>query len=169
MSGSAIAKRQRRSHARSHGDNDVNVVPMLDIFTILLFFLIFTAVLTPTRIIELNLPGLSSQPALDLPKDLVLEVVVRKDSIVVQDKNAGPLEGGVIPNTSAGYDYAALNLKMAQIKRQKPEHKSATILLEPLISYEIIVSTMDAVRAVAPQGGVAGGELFPEISFGDAP
>ena len=108
MSGSRIARRQQRSHAKMKGRHDINVVPMLDIFVIMLFFLIFTAVLTPTRIIELNLPSLNSAP-LDLPEDLVLEVVVREGGIVVQDKNAGPIR--TLPNIADKYDFVGLNLR----------------------------------------------------------
>jgi hypothetical protein len=47
----------------------------------------------------------------------------------------------------------------------------ATILLEPETSYDTVVQTMDAVRSfTARESGVARmGELFPEISIGDAP
>ena len=168
MSGSRIARRQQRSHAKMKGRHDINVVPMLDIFVIMLFFLIFTAVLTPTRIIELNLPSLNSAP-LDLPQDLVLEVVVREGGIVVQDKNGGPIRA--LPNIADKYDFGGLNSILSEIKKKKPEHKAATLLLEPQIAYDTIISTMDAIRVVEANAaaGIARGELFPEISFGDAP
>lgn len=176
MSGSRIARRQQRSHAKMKGRHDINVVPMLDIFVIMLFFLIFTAVLTPTRIIELNLPSLNSAP-LDVPDQLVLEVVVRKDSIVVQDKNSGPIKDangvlvGNIQNTSEGYDYSRLNTVLSQIKKSRPDNKTATLLLEEQIPYDTIISTMDAIRVIEANAatGVSRAELFPEISFGDAP
>ena len=38
---SVMARRQQRNHARYRGRNDLNIVPMLDIMTILTFFLIF--------------------------------------------------------------------------------------------------------------------------------
>ena len=66
MAGSKLRGRQARNHARYKGRNDINIVPMLDIFTILLFFLIFTAVFSKTHIVELNLPAKSSEP-LKLP------------------------------------------------------------------------------------------------------
>ncbi len=49
--------------------------------------------------------------------------------------------------------------------------KSATVLLEQNIPYETIVETMDAVRSFEGtlDGQPARGELFPQISLGDAP
>ena len=46
-----------RNHARYRGRNDINIVPMIDMMVILVFFLIFTAVFSKTNILELNLPG----------------------------------------------------------------------------------------------------------------
>ena len=48
MKNSALARRQQRNHARYRGRNDLNIVPMLDIMTILTFFLIFSAVFSKT-------------------------------------------------------------------------------------------------------------------------
>lgn len=168
MSGSSIVGRQARNHARYKGRNDINIVPMLDIFTILLFFLIFTAVFSRTHIVELNLPAQSSEP-LQIPEGLVLEVVVRKDGLVVQDKNSGPLQQ--FPNTAQGYDFDALSAFLSRVKVRFPEMKAATVLLEQDIPYDTIVSAMDAVRSFEGtlDGKPARGELFPQISLGDAP
>jgi biopolymer transport protein ExbD len=168
MSGSFIARRQTRSHARYRGRNDINIVPMLDIFTILVFFLIFTAVFSRTHIVELNLPAQNTEP-LPLPEGLVLEVVVRKDGLVVQDKNSGPLQP--LPNNAQGYDFDGLTAYLSRVKVRFPDMRAATVLLEQDIPYDTIVGTMDAVRSFEGtlNGQPARGELFPQISLGDAP
>ncbi len=168
MAGSKLRGRQARNHARYKGRNDINIVPMLDIFTILLFFLIFTAVFSKTHIVELNLPAKSAEP-LKLPDGLQLEIVVRKNGMVIQDRNTGPLQP--LPNIDGHYEFDSLNEYLARIKARVPELRSATVLLEPDVSYDTIVATMDAVRAFdgIEDGVVAKGELFPVISLGDAP
>jgi biopolymer transport protein ExbD len=165
----SIARRQARNHARYRGRNDLNIVPMLDIFVILVFFLIFTAVFSKTNIVELNLPAASTEQPLDLPNNLELEVVVRKGSLVVQDRNSGPLIE--IPNAPQGYDFEALSGFLGRVKVKFPELKSATVLLEQQIPYDTIVQVMDAVRSYEGliDGRPARGELFPQISLGDAP
>ncbi len=168
MAASKMRGRQARNHARYKGRNEINIVPMLDIFTILLFFLIFTAVFSKTHIVELYLPAKSSEP-LKLPDSLQLEVVVRKNTLVVQDRNTGPLKP--LPNVNGQYDFNALNDFLARVKAQVPTLRSATVLLEADVSYDTIVGTMDAVRAFdgIEDGVAAKGELFPVISLGDAP
>jgi len=82
MSGSRIARRQSRNHARYRGRNDINIVPMLDVMVILIFFLIFTAVFSKMNILELNLP-VDGGPPPELPAVLELEVIVRGNVIEV--------------------------------------------------------------------------------------
>ena len=165
----SIARRQVRNHARYRGRGDLNIVPMIDVFVVLLFFLIFTAVFSKTSIVELNLPAASTAQPLDLPENLELEVVVRRDALVVQDKNTGPLS--TLPNGAEGYDYEALSAFLSRVKARFPDLKTATLLLEPEVSYDTIVQVMDAVRSFEGtlDGRPARGELFPQISLGDAP
>ena len=170
MKASRSVRRVRRHHARKRGRHDLNMVPMIDMMIILVFFLIFTAVFSKTNILELNLPG-STASVPELPKGLQLEVIVREDSIDVADRATGVLRS--LPNTANGYDLTELGNYLGLVKTRFPDNHSATILLAPEISYDVLVQVMDAVRVrVVP--AVAGAapsqaELFPEISVGDAP
>ena len=85
MAQSKVARRVMRNHARYRGRHDINVVPMIDMMVILVFFLIFTAVFTKTNVLELNLPGADSAVP-DLPEGLNLEIMIRKAGIEVADR-----------------------------------------------------------------------------------
>jgi biopolymer transport protein ExbD len=169
LSGSRIAVRQRRNHGRYKGRNDINIVPMLDVMVILVFFLIFTAVFSKTNILELNLPPQQAGTPPELPPTLDLEVIVHKDSLVVADKTTGPLS--TIQNKPTGYDFEALTAFLTRVKNKFPEKRDATLLLEPDIPYDTIVQAMDALRTFEGtlNGKPARGELFPQVSLGDAP
>ena len=60
MASSKLAARAIRNHAKYRGRNDLNIVPMIDMMVILVFFLLFTAVFSNTNILELNLPAPNS-------------------------------------------------------------------------------------------------------------
>src|SRR6202161_2661881 len=105
---SKAARLVRRNHARyHHGRDDLNIVPMIDMMVILVFFLIFTAVFSKTNILQLNLPNSSNAAPLDLPKGLKLEVIIRPDDLVVNDRHSRPLK--VLENTPNGYDLDGLS------------------------------------------------------------
>ena len=172
MKASKSVLRVRRHHARLRGRHDLNMVPMIDMMVILVFFLIFTAVFSKTNVLELNLPS-SSVGLPDLPEGLQLEVIVRAASIDVADRATGILQS--LPNTPAGYDLAQLSSYLERVKAKFPASQAATILLGPDISYDVLVQVMDTVRVRTLPGSSPAGsnpvraELFPEISVGDAP
>jgi biopolymer transport protein ExbD len=135
---------------------------------ILVFFLIFTAVFSKTNILQLNLPASSNAAPLDLPKGLKLEVIIRPNDLVINDRNSGPLK--TLTNTAAGYDYDSLSEFMRRIKSQFPQMTDATILPGPAIPYDVLVQVMDAVRVYQlPVAPFSKAELFPDIAIADAP
>jgi biopolymer transport protein ExbD len=177
MSASKVARRVTRNHARYRGRHDINVVPMIDMMIILVFFLIFTAVFTKTNVLQLNLPSNSSVP--DLPQGLNLEVIIRKEAIEVADRGTGLLRS--LPLTAADaasgtaaagphYDLKALSDYLQAVKSKYPDKQNATILLEQDIQYDTLVQVMDTVRVFPVPGSQwAVAELFPDVSVGDAP
>src|ERR1700689_3991347 len=166
---SKSARLVRRNHARYHqGRDDLNIVPMIDMMVILVFFLIFTAVFSKTNILQLNLPASNNTTPLDLPKGLKLEVIIRPNDLVVNDRNSGPLK--LLENTANGYDLDGLSEFMRKVKAQFPEMTDATILPSPNVSYDDLVQVMDTVRVYQiPQPPFSKAELFPDISIADAP
>jgi biopolymer transport protein ExbD len=165
---SKAARLVRRNHARYHqGRDDLNIVPMIDMMVILVFFLIFTAVFSKTNILQLNLPASNSAPV-DLPKGLKLEVIIRPDDLVVNDRNSGPLK--VLANRPSGYDLDGLSEFMRRIKSQFPDMTDATILPGPAVQYDTLVQVMDTVRVYQlPVAPFSKAELFPDIAIADAP
>ena len=144
------------------------LVPMIDIFTVLVTFLLMTAVFSRTVILQLNLPP-QNTTFKDPPPGLQLEVMVRKDLLQVADRNTGPL--ATIPNNDKGYDYDALTEYLKRVKAKFPEKTDASVLLESDTPYDTVVQVMDRVRVFEVNQGMNSvqAELFPDISLGDAP
>ena len=144
------------------------LVPMIDIFTVLVTFLLMTAVFSRTVILELKLPPANADFT-PPPPGLQLEVVVRKDSLLVDDRNSGPLAS--FPNKDGGYDYDALSRYLQQVKSKFPDKTDSTVLLEPDIPYDVVVQVMDRMRVLEVNAGldIVQYELFPDVSLGDAP
>jgi len=168
MSSSKLAARAIRNHAKYKGRNDLNIVPMIDMMVILVFFLLFTAVFSNTNILELNLPAPNSSVP-DLPKGLQLEVHVRRTGIDIADRNTGVLRA--LPMKPDGYDYQGLSEYLQFVKSKYPTVTEASVLLEQDIPYDVLVQTMDNVRLweMNDAPNFTKVELFPDISVGDAP
>ena len=160
----SYVKRLRR-HQRRPGE--LLLVPMIDIFTVLVTFLLMTAVFSRTVILELKLPPANAQFK-EPPPGLQLEVTVRKDALQVADRNSGPLAS--FPNKQGGYDFDGLSQYLQLVKSKFPDKTDATVLLEPDTPYDTMVQVMDRVRVLEVNAGLnfQQFELFPDVSIGDA-
>ena len=162
-----------RKGGRHHRNDtaELNITAFMNLMVILVPFLLITAVFSRLTILELNLPGSSSEPVDPQEQTFQLEIIVRKDKIEVGDRNQGLL--GVYPNTVDGYDYVALAEKLVQLKERYPSKTDASILLEQEIPYDTLVQVMDTVRVAQEvdedEVQVKRSDLFPDISIGDAP
>jgi len=158
----------RKLERHSRKPAELLLVPMIDIFTVLVTFLLMTAVFSRTVILQLNLPAPQTEFK-EPPPGLQLEVMVSKDQLMVADRNSGPLHA--VPNTASGYDYDGLTEYLKFVKTKFPEKTEASILLEPDTAYDTLVQVMDHTRVFEAGEGAntVQAELFPDISIGDAP
>ena len=162
--------RRRRGGRRYDGEStELNITAFMNLMVILVPFLLITAVFSRLAILELNLPGSSTEPVDRQDQTFQLEVIVRTDKIEVGDRNQGLL--GIYPNNADGYDYDALSGKLSALKKAYPSKTDAAILLESDIPYDTLIQVMDRVRIaeVIKDDSIVRSELFPVISIGDAP
>jgi biopolymer transport protein ExbD len=163
----------RRQKARAGDDAEgLNLVAMIDMFTVLVFFLLVTStqiLFVDTRALGLSLPGAPTAAA-EAPPRQDIEIVVRAASIDIGDSAGGLIESVPVA------DLARMQAVLVELKRRAPEVRKVSVLAEEDISYQTLVSVLDRIRSYpAPSAGQARGgagtqaELFPEIALGDAP
>jgi biopolymer transport protein ExbD len=166
-------KRYRNRPKAESFDTDImrvlNLVPMMDILTVLVIFLLITAVFTHITIMDLNIPTHAGGSAVNAP-NFSIEVIVRKAGLEIA--NGSSVEAA-IPKKDGKYDLEMLSKMLTRLKARYPEKEDATVLVEPDIQYDYLVQIMDATR-VADVREEGGGEmrkvvLFPKVSIGDAP
>jgi len=157
-------------HHKRHREAVINLVSMIDMMTILVFFLLVHGGFVRLAILELNLPTAQSQVSAE-PPEFQLEITVRETGIEVGDRATGLLNR--IDKTGDDYHLDQLGVYLSQVKEQFPAKTDATLLLEPDISYDLLVAVMDRMRETERiaegEGQLVRAELFPEISIGDAP
>ena len=150
----------RRAHRRR--GTELNIVSMIDILTVLVFFLLVNS--TGVAILGVNLPGTDSSDTKPPPHQLV--VAIHPSTLVVNDEN-GTLKA--LPRLPDGnYDLKGLGQLLEQIKQREPHETKITLLLEPGIPYNALVEVMDTVREQPTADNSATITLFPDIALGDA-
>jgi biopolymer transport protein ExbD len=157
-------------HLHKHEHTEINLVSMIDMMTILVFFLLVHGGFVRLAVLQLNLPSAQStaQPE---PPAFELEVTVRESGIEIGDRSTGLISR--VEKTDSGYDFVQLTEHLKRIKEQFPAKEEATVLVEPYVPYEVVVAVMDRVRVAeerdAELNRVNRVELFPQVSVGDAP
>lgn len=155
--------RWRRSMERD--PSGIDVTAFLSLMVILVPFLLMTAVFTRITALEVQPPSGPGDQAMP-PDPLQLQVIVRKDGIEVRHLEQSQAER--IAWSDDGATLRALATLASKLKARHPESLAATVLVEPQISYDLVVQVLDALRVEARRNGnvVTRADLFPLISLG---
>ncbi|HEV7912942.1 MAG TPA: biopolymer transporter ExbD [Albitalea sp.] len=147
----------------------LEITAFINLIVVLVPFLLSTAVFTRLAVLELKLPAQNSGVEQLKVDNLQLEIVIRPEALEVGDRIGGLIQR--IPNAGTAHDTNALSALMVQLKTRFPDKLDATVLAEPNTPYDTLVHVMDATRGTLTTQGprLVRGELFPNISIGDAP
>lgn len=157
--GRAVLRRERRRKQVG----ELNLVPMIDILVVLVFFLLVNS--TGVSILGINLPDASKTAEPD-PNRRPLAVIVREDGLTLTEGGAELARFG---SAAEGFDFKGLNERLRQVKDARPTETRITLLMSPGVTHDSLVQAMDSVRITTADGGRVLRDLFPEISLGDAP
>lgn len=158
--------RRLKRKLKSHGDEELNIVSMIDVFAVMVFFLLVGSSISASKLHTLNLtiPIASNSPA-EPNDDFHLSVSLYTDKVVVSQKGAEDS----IQFVNGQVDTTALLSNLSEIKAQHPEEERVSLLVDDKVSYDQIIRVMDVLRMPVPSSDTsAPSALFPGISMGDA-
>jgi biopolymer transport protein ExbD len=149
---------------------ELDITTFLNLMVVLIPFLLLTAVFTKITIQELNLPTQAGGAAAPKKPPVVIEVMVRKNSLQIGD---GKKITETIPKVNQKYNYKKLSESLLVIKEDNKDKDDIAVLIEPDVEYESVIGVMDAVKfaEVSKPGQEKPTKvaLFPQVSIGDAP
>lgn len=139
---------------------ELNLVPFIDLMSVLITFLLITAVWTQVSMIQIgsSLYGKStdSQPTETPPPhaDLVLKLDV-KDSGYILTVGKQIIS---IPKAGADFDDVGLMAQLARVKQLYPEKQDAVVAVAETLPYEMLIRSMDSfLKSGFPSISVATG------------
>lgn len=137
----AIGKDKRQEEV------DVNIIPVMNIFLLLIPFLLLTAAFVQLAVVELSLPSLNKgqgQQTLERPQNLVLIILAVKETgfqLKAQGFKFDPLN-----KVNNQYDYRQLIRQLKQIKQAHPYAEDILLSPDNKVKYDIIIKVMDRCR-----------------------
>ncbi|MEN9810748.1 MAG: Biopolymer transport protein ExbD/TolR [Pseudomonadota bacterium] len=151
MSGFRLKRRKKVASAF-----EINVTPMLDLFSVLIIFLLATSVFSATGEVRIEIPFLSSQPPpkqeeLDKKPEKTVNITIDTDKVKYQQATTAKstIQDEIeVPLTEEGLD--KIQAKIYDIRKENPAFDKVTIFTQQEVNYEKLVMVLDTVRELRP-------------------
>ncbi len=147
-----------RKKRADQGDTELDLVPIMNMVTILIPFLLLSVQFVSLAVIDSTLPaiGKPAEPSEEEEEKLNLSVAITGSGYTILGAS-GVLgnpdgEGATIPCTRDGcpgveaYDVAELTKMLNQIKDQYEDEENVILVPDSNVPYEVLIATMDASR-----------------------
>ncbi len=150
--------RQALGKNRRQSDAEINVTPVMNIFVILIPFLLLTATFVKIAIINLALPSLEQGQQIDEEalKDLTLILIsIKPEGFEVKtSEQKFPL---IRRKDNGEFDFRSLRKILTELKKKYPQLEDVVISPASEIKYQVIVKVLDNCREVGfPNFSISG-------------
>ena len=137
-----------------HLDTDINIVPIIDCFVMLICFLLFTAAFTQLVFLEAKMTTNTAVAAQKSRSELdQFRLVITFEEQGLRLTTSGSVAKKfnlLLPPVGGTYDFKTLHANMIQLKAEYPERYSADIEFkvkqQNSVDYEKIMNAIDSVR-----------------------
>lgn len=154
-----MSKRPTKRMHREIFSAELNLMPIMNLFMVLIPFLLLTAIFVKTASIDIHLPQevKSSKGGEKIKSSGPVTIKVTKSGFTFEGIGKGLPP---IKKISGGYNYKGLTNTLEGLKKKYPDDVEAIVLMPKDLSYEKVIKIMDAVREKNTF------KLFPVISLG---
>lgn len=146
-------KRRRTVKNETQTDIELNIIPFIDVFSMLNTFLLFSAVFVATGILEVQIPFLSSAPPPKEEGQRVLQIKIDAEKSKVQviteySKEPRNEQKFDFPNSKEGLDL--MHERLVAIRKANPDQDKVTFFSEDDVIWENISAILDATKFRRP-------------------
>ncbi len=143
---------------------ELDLMPLMNVFLVVIPLLLFSAVFIQVSVIEMN-QSASAAAASPVPESIELTILIHPEGYVVQAEGFPPR---AIPRSEASAEtadsggageatMAELALSLGEIAASHPDNHDVQIVPEATTHYEEIIAVMDVARAAGlSQASLAG-------------
>lgn len=128
---------------------ELNVMPFIDVFSLLTTFLLFSASFVTIGILEVQIPFFSSavQPPDKPVRSIDINLDLTEDNIVLTTSYT------MAPTDEKKYEFPVdekgigeLHEQLYEVRTENPEDDKITMFVEDTIQYEKLIEVLDAVK-----------------------
>ena len=143
-------RRRRKANSIEYVDPELNIMPFIDIFSMLNTFLLFSAVFLSIGIIEIQVPFLSNaKPPKDDKPTRLIEVIVeieRLELILITRFSAPPVNEEEKKYKMDETGIAEFHAKIIELRSTNQDTDLVTVFTEDDVTYEQLTKVLDAIK-----------------------
>lgn len=152
---------------RTRPDDTLNLTPMIDMITCLMFFLLMFASVMPVVIIDAPLPKVAStaeeiKKAKEQDNKLELTVNISPKAVQVRSDIGGTKDFPVAADGKWAFE--EFRKYLVSLKAKRPNSKEITLMPSDDVTYDLMVSVMDSSRELR-EGDAGYKPVAPEIAM----
>ncbi|MDQ3234626.1 MAG: biopolymer transporter ExbD [Pseudobdellovibrionaceae bacterium] len=145
-------KHKRRSSGGAGPDApELNIMPFIDIFSMLNTFLLVSAAFIGLGILEVQVPFLSNSSEVKEPPSRSFNIrvdVADAEIKVTSEWTEQPFDKDVKTFKVDDADFARFHQEMVALRVKAPENDKVTIFSDDSVKYEILIKAIDAVKTM---------------------
>lgn len=149
-----LLKRKKEKPPRNY-DAQLNLVPFIDLLSVIITFMLISAVWVQLAKLDANLPttgGAGAASAADAPVEekFQLQVLLTKGKSIKIDRGEGLEDLPAGKNEKTGnpdFDWVKFDLILKEVRAAHPENKDVILSADPDLEYENIIGAMDIAIA----------------------
>jgi biopolymer transport protein ExbD len=149
------SKRKGKSTGKDVDSFDLDITPMMNIFMMLIPFLVSMAVFTQIAVVEFSLPPAQTPGESEgESKELDISIVVTPTGFQIVGTGR---KLDMLPKEQGEYQFSQLKALLKAIKFQYPSQKSVVLVFDGEVLYDDIIKFMDICReSQFPDIGLSG-------------
>ena len=147
-----MSRRRKKRSSESGPPIDLNVMPFVDVFSLLTTFLLFTATYVHIGVLEVQVPFFTNKsPASDVDKKakrmISVNIRLTKENISIETFYDMPPE----QRKSHEFDFDDqgindMHIKLVELRAYHPDNDKVIMFVDDDVVYEDLVKVMDAVK-----------------------
>lgn len=154
---------RKKKKSKKYKDISLNIMPFIDVFSLLNTFLLMSAVFLSVGILEVQIPFLTSAPPEKVPdaKSCDLKVDMEKTQIEATASNCGVQSPKKFTADKTGI--ADLHQHLVAVRRSNPEIDKLQFFTEDDVLWKDIAEVLDAIKLRKPADPVFAPKTASEI------
>jgi biopolymer transport protein ExbD len=146
-------RKRKKRFSPEYRDADLNIMPFIDVFSVLNTFLLFSAVFVALGSVRVQVPFFTNkEPEDNRPtRNLSVKVDLRKEEIILTSSySMAPVNERTVNYPTGEEGLKRLHTDLVELRTSEPKTDLVTLFVDDDVAYNDVILTLDAIKLRFP-------------------